>query len=218
MNPTCLGTFWSARNDGGHQSFRIKPRCGRPRNLRQCNNLHPMAPGSHPKASNPRQIRSGRIGTGRSDFAFAARKCRDLIFPPHCRSMGADDGYRLPGRKSHECVVERKILRPGKPDPRCGADFLTVDLRICGWSAVAKRLDHGHYHRSPIAALAAFAEWEEWLNLVAGFWAIASPWVLGFQETTAMTVHVVIGVIVAALAAAELWMPYQNPPRLTAGS
>ena len=69
-----------------------------------------------------------------------------------------------------------------------------------------------------IAALAAFAEWEEWLNLVAGLWAIVSPWVLGFAGTTAMTVHVVIGVIVAALAAAELWMRYQNPPRLTAGS
>ena len=50
-----------------------------------------------------------------------------------------------------------------------------------------------------IAALAAFAEW---LNLVAGLWAIAAPWVLGFPGTTAMTVHVVIGVIVAALAAA----------------
>ena len=69
-----------------------------------------------------------------------------------------------------------------------------------------------------IAALAAFAVWEEWLNLVAGLWAIVSPWVLGFQQTTAMTVCVVIGVIVAALAAAELWLRYQNPPRLTAGS
>jgi len=69
-----------------------------------------------------------------------------------------------------------------------------------------------------IAALAAFAEWEEWLSLVAGLWAIVSPWVLGFAGTTAMTVHVVIGVIVAALAAAELWMRYQKPPRLTAGS
>jgi len=67
-------------------------------------------------------------------------------------------------------------------------------------------------------ALAAFAKWEEWLNLVAGFWASASPWTPGFQETTAMIVHLVIGVIVAALAAAELWMRYQNPPRLTAGS
>ena len=67
-----------------------------------------------------------------------------------------------------------------------------------------------------IAALAAFAAWEEWLNLVAGLWAIASPWLLGFQGTTARTVHVVIGGLVAALAAAELWMRYQNPPRLTA--
>jgi hypothetical protein len=69
-----------------------------------------------------------------------------------------------------------------------------------------------------IAALAAFAVWEEWLNLIAGLWAIVSPWVLGFQGTTAMTVHVVIGIIVAVLAAVELWLRYQNPPRLTAGS
>jgi hypothetical protein len=69
-----------------------------------------------------------------------------------------------------------------------------------------------------IAALAAFAVWEECLNLIAGLWALVSPWVLGFQGTTAMTVHVVIGIIVAALAAVELWLRYQNPPRLTAGS
>jgi hypothetical protein len=68
-----------------------------------------------------------------------------------------------------------------------------------------------------IAALAAFAVWEEWLNLIAGLWAIVSPWVLGFQGTTAMTVHVVIGILVAALAAIELWIMNQNPPRLTAG-
>jgi hypothetical protein len=44
-----------------------------------------------------------------------------------------------------------------------------------------------------------------------------SPWVLGFQGTTAMTVFVVIGIIVAVLAAVELWLRYQNPPRLSAG-
>jgi SPW repeat-containing protein len=68
-----------------------------------------------------------------------------------------------------------------------------------------------------IAALAAFAVWEEWLNLIAGLWAVVSPWVLGFQGTTAMTVHVIIGIVVAALAAIELWIMYQNPPRLTTG-
>jgi hypothetical protein len=67
-----------------------------------------------------------------------------------------------------------------------------------------------------IAALAAFAVWEEWLNLIVGLWAVVSPWVLGFQGTTAMTVHVVIGILVAILAAVELWMMYQNPPHQTA--
>ncbi|MCP3464690.1 SPW repeat protein [Bradyrhizobium sp. CCGUVB23] len=68
-----------------------------------------------------------------------------------------------------------------------------------------------------IAALAAFAVWEEWLNLIVGLWALVSPWVLGFQGTTAMTVHVVIGAAVAILAAIELWMMSQIPPRLTTG-
>ena len=68
-----------------------------------------------------------------------------------------------------------------------------------------------------IAALAAFAVWEEWLNLIVGLWVLVSPWVLGFQGTTAMTVHVIIGAAVAILAAIEIWMMSQTPPRLTAG-
>ncbi len=68
-----------------------------------------------------------------------------------------------------------------------------------------------------IAALAAFAVWEEWLNLVVGLWALISPWVLGFQGTTAMTVHALIGIAVAVLAAVEIWLTTQNPPRLTTG-
>jgi hypothetical protein len=68
-----------------------------------------------------------------------------------------------------------------------------------------------------IAALAAFAVWEEWLNLIVGLWTLISPWVLGFHGTTAMTVHVIVGAAVAILAAIELWMMSQNPPRLTTG-
>ena len=66
-----------------------------------------------------------------------------------------------------------------------------------------------------IAALAAFAVWEEWLNLIVGLWALVSPWVLGFEGTTAMKVHVIIGAPVVILAAIELWMMNQIPPRLT---
>src|SRR6266404_8531669 len=68
-----------------------------------------------------------------------------------------------------------------------------------------------------IAAIAAFAVWEEWLNLIVGLWVLVSPWVLGFQGTTAMSVHVIIGAAVAILAAIELWLLSQIPPRLTMG-
>jgi len=64
-----------------------------------------------------------------------------------------------------------------------------------------------------IAALAAFATWEEWLNLILGLWVVVSPWVLGFASGTAMTVHLAIGIPVALLAALELWLMYQQPPR-----
>jgi hypothetical protein len=57
-----------------------------------------------------------------------------------------------------------------------------------------------------IAALAAFAQWEEWLNLLLGLWVLVSPWALGFQGTTAATVHIVVGILVAALAAIEMWL------------
>src|SRR3984957_16957642 len=67
-----------------------------------------------------------------------------------------------------------------------------------------------------VAALAAFAVWEEWLNLIVGLWVLVSPWVLGFQGTTAMTVHVIVGAAVALPPAIEFWPLSQNPPRLTA--
>ena len=55
-----------------------------------------------------------------------------------------------------------------------------------------------------IAALAAFAQWEEWLNLLLGLWVLISPWALGFRGTPAATVHIVVGILVAALAIIEM--------------
>lgn len=61
-----------------------------------------------------------------------------------------------------------------------------------------------------IAALAAFAEWEEWISLV-------SPWLVGFSaNATAAWVHFVVGVIVAVVAAIRLWFVHHGPPRVTA--
>ena len=37
-----------------------------------------------------------------------------------------------------------------------------------------------------LAAIFVYATWEEWANVLAGVWLMASPWILGFAHTTAM--------------------------------
>ena len=65
-----------------------------------------------------------------------------------------------------------------------------------------------------IVALAAFAQWEEWVNLALGIWILISPFVLGFSaEVVAMWTFVLVGLAVALLAAAELWVVTRQPPR-----
>ncbi|ATU93209.1 SPW repeat protein [Phyllobacterium zundukense] len=57
-----------------------------------------------------------------------------------------------------------------------------------------------------VAAISAFAEWEEWANMVLGLWLVASPWVLGFTaNVNAMWTHVVLGLLVAAVSAWAVW-------------
>jgi hypothetical protein len=64
---------------------------------------------------------------------------------------------------------------------------------------------------SSIAALAAFAVWEEWLNLIAGAALIVSPWLLGFQDSDAMKIDAVIGTFVVLLAASRSGLPQKRP-------
>src|SRR6516225_9617901 len=67
-----------------------------------------------------------------------------------------------------------------------------------------------------IAALAAFAVWEEWFLLVAGIGLIVSPWLLGFQNSDSMIINVVIGVIVAALAAFAVCLTREDKAQVSA--
>ena len=56
-------------------------------------------------------------------------------------------------------------------------------------------------------------EQEEWINLTIGAWLAVCPWVLSFHaDTMAMQVHLVVGVVVATIAVAELWVLHHNPP------
>jgi heme/copper-type cytochrome/quinol oxidase subunit 3 len=57
-----------------------------------------------------------------------------------------------------------------------------------------------------IAALSILKEWEEWVNLALGAWVFVSPWALGFlTNVNAHWSHVVIGALVAAIAAWSIW-------------
>ncbi|HEY3791940.1 MAG TPA: SPW repeat protein [Bradyrhizobium sp.] len=62
-----------------------------------------------------------------------------------------------------------------------------------------------------IAAIIAFSDWEEWLNLLLGAWLMISPWVLGFVHTSAMHVSLLIGAMVVFIAALELWLVHFEP-------
>jgi hypothetical protein len=62
------------------------------------------------------------------------------------------------------------------------------------------------------AALFAFHEAKEWINLVAGLWAVIAPWALGFSAVTAaMWAHVIAGIVVAILAGGSIWFVRNRP-------
>lgn len=75
-----------------------------------------------------------------------------------------------------------------------------VDFWICSAAVVVMSL----------AAIFAYANWEEWVNLLFGIWLIASPWILGFSHMRAMHFAVGIGALVAFMALLELWLMYEK--------
>lgn len=83
--------------------------------------------------------------------------------------------------------------------------FVSEKVRIEVWAAGAA------VTAVAIMAIVAFSEWEEWLNLLLGVWLVISPWVIGFLHTKAMHVSILIGAMVAFLAALELWLTHYDP-------
>jgi len=57
-----------------------------------------------------------------------------------------------------------------------------------------------------VAALVQFAEWEEWISALLGLWMIIAPWAVGFASIgVAVAAFVVLGIVVVAASASELW-------------
>jgi SPW repeat len=70
---------------------------------------------------------------------------------------------------------------------------------------------------SSVAAIVAFSDWEEWLNLALGGWLIASPWLLGFPHTKAMHIAIGGGAVIVYIAALELWLIHYDTPQASKG-
>lgn len=51
----------------------------------------------------------------------------------------------------------------------------------------------------------AFSDWEEWVSFLIGAWITISPWVLGFEHTTAMHICIGVGAVIIYLSILELW-------------
>lgn len=60
-----------------------------------------------------------------------------------------------------------------------------------------------------LAAIVAYATWEEWINLALGLWLVVSPYLLGFAHTPAMHVSIGIGSAIVFFAGLELWLRYE---------
>jgi SPW repeat len=61
------------------------------------------------------------------------------------------------------------------------------------------------------AGLLAFAEWTVWLTLTIGLWVAASPWVISFSANEiAMWLHLMVGLIVGALAMVQIWRAHRT--------
>jgi hypothetical protein len=93
------------------------------------------------------------------------------------------------------------------------AMFLLVSpwlfARTDGTAAIDLRASGAALAMLSLAAIVAFASWEEWVNLALGLWLIASPWLLGFAHTRAMHFGIAVGATVTFLATLELWLVYE---------
>lgn len=63
-----------------------------------------------------------------------------------------------------------------------------------------------------LAAMYWAGVWAPWLHLALGLWAIVAPYALGFAMLgAALGAHIVAGLLVAVIAALELWFIHNRP-------
>lgn len=61
-----------------------------------------------------------------------------------------------------------------------------------------------------LAAIIAYRDWEEWINVLMSVWLIASPWLLGFPHTRAMHLSIGFGTAILLLTLLDLFLHYEK--------
>jgi len=57
------------------------------------------------------------------------------------------------------------------------------------------------------SAALRFREWKAWTEITVGFWLAGTPWLFHFEGLSQLSrIHHMVGLAVAALAVAELWI------------
>jgi SPW repeat len=86
------------------------------------------------------------------------------------------------------------------------------DFNVEKAAAASAWLNGGLISFVAFIALTDLDEWEEWTNLALGVWVAACPWLFHFDGVTyAMWSHLVVGLLVAVLAAVEIWKLHRTP-------
>ncbi|WP_336492641.1 SPW repeat protein [Methylobacterium nigriterrae] len=81
--------------------------------------------------------------------------------------------------------------------------------RTALWSAV---FGGALVTRLGASAALCFREWKAWTQVAAGFWLAAVPWLFHFEGLSQLSrIHHMVGLGVAALAVAELWISRTAP-------
>ena len=103
------------------------------------------------------------------------------------------------------------------PDQHRAGRFLFVSPWVLGyagahvaaWTAWVSAVVIGAL---AVAAMVAFTEWEEWVNLALGIWVVLAPWILSFTGVThAVWAHVVLGNLDYRHRSRELWQVRHEP-------
>ena len=96
--------------------------------------------------------------------------------------------------------------------------FLAAVLFISPWlfrltnepGRVALWVAGGIIGIASLAAIIAYRDWEEWVNVLMGVWLIVSPWLLGFAHTRAMHIGIGMGAVITLLALLDLFLHYEK--------